>query len=91
MNGIAGILASRGYAPNGQLYSLQNVNVNSNWITQSTGIAVEGSGFDNSVYTSWNNHFQYNTFTLANPSGDYICWLNEPMTFSAWGSVLSDS
>jgi hypothetical protein len=93
MNGIAGILVSRGNAPNGQPYTLQNVNVNSNWITQSTGIAagicIEGTGYNNSVYTSWNNQFQYNTFNLANPNGLYIYWLNEPMTFAAWWAYLS--
>jgi hypothetical protein len=93
MNGIVGILANRGNAPNGQPYSLQNVNVNSNRITQNTGfaagIAVEGSGFDNSVYTSWNNQFQFNTFILANPTGVCIYWMNQPMTFSAWGLILS--
>ncbi len=93
MNGIVGILANRGDGPNGQPYLLQNVNVNSNHITQNTGfavgIAVEGSGFDNSVYTSWNNEFQSNTFTLTNPTGDYIYWMNEPMTLAAWGQLLS--
>lgn len=93
MDGIGGILSSRGDGPNGQPYTLQNVNVNSNWITQNTGMAtgivVEGSGYDNSVYTSWNNHFQYNTFTLANPSAAYFYWMGEPLTFSAWGAMLA--
>lgn len=92
MNGIAGILSSRGNGPNGQPYTLQNVNVNSNVITQNTGIAagicIEGSGFDNSVYTSWNNQFQYNTFILGNQSGDYFYWLNEPMTLLQWAAAL---
>jgi hypothetical protein len=93
MNGIGGILSRRGNAPDGQPYLLQNVNVNSNTITQATGwatgIVIEGSGFDNSVYTSWNNHFQYNTFDLANPNYDYIYWMNQLLTFSEWAAVLS--
>jgi len=93
MDGIGGILQNRGNGPNGQPYTLQNVNVNSNWITQNTGMAtgivVEGTGFDNSVYTSWNNQFQYNTFNLANPAGAYFAWMGQPMTFSAWGTVLT--
>ena len=93
MNGIGGILANRGNGPNGQPYLLQNVDVNSNTITQSSGLAagivVEGTGFDNSVYTSWNNHFQYNTFILANPSGDYFFWMGVAVSLSAWGSVLA--
>jgi len=93
MNGIVGILANRGNAPNGQPYTLQNVDVQNNTITQSTGtaagIAVEGTGFDNSVYTNWNNQFQQNTFNLANPSYDYFWWLGEPMTYSAWTNALA--
>jgi len=89
MNGIGGILANRGNAPNGQPYSLQNDEVNNNTITQDTGMAagiVEESGFENSVYTSWNNHFLSNTFILANPAGDYFYWLGQPMTLASWDS-----
>lgn len=93
MDGIGGILQSRGNGPNGQPYTLQNVNVNSNWITQASGLAagivVEGTGFDNSVYTSWNNQFQYNTFNLANPSAPSFAWMGQQLTFSAWGTVLT--
>ena len=92
MNGIAGILSNRGNGPNGQPYTLQNVNVNSNWITQGTGIAagicIEGTGFDNSVYTSWNNQFQYNTWNLSSPGGAYFYWMNAPMTMGQWGAAL---
>lgn len=95
MNGIAGLLANRGSGPNGQPYLLQNVNVNSNWITQGSGIAagigIEGTGFDNSVYTSWGNQFQYNTFYLGNPNGDYFYWMGYAMSLSAWGTVLTAS
>jgi parallel beta-helix repeat protein len=90
MNGIAGILASRGDAPNGQPYTLQNVDVNSNTITQSTGIAlgiaIEGSGFTNAVYTSWNNTFWPNTLYLSNPSGDYFYWMGGPITLAQFES-----
>lgn len=93
VNGIGGLLQNRGYGPNNQQYVLQNVDVNSNIITQQTGIAlgiaIESAIFDNSVYTSWNNQFQYNTLNLANPSGAYIFWLNQPMTVAAWAAVLA--
>ena len=88
MNGIGEILSSRGNAPNGQPYSLQNVTVTGNTIYQNTGMAagivVEGSGFNNSVYTSWNNTFQGNTYNLANPSGNYFYWLGQTMTLAAF-------
>lgn len=93
MNGIVGILSNRGNAPNGQPYTFQNVNVNSNSIYQATGtaagITIEGTGYDNSVYTSWSNQFQYNNFFLLTSSYNYIWWLGHSMTFSAWSSVLS--
>jgi hypothetical protein len=92
MSGIVGYLAHRGNAPNGQPYLLQNVDVNSNYITQGSGtaagIVVIGTGFDNSVYTSWNNQFRYNTFDLEIPSTQSIWWMNQPMTFAAWSAML---
>jgi hypothetical protein len=93
MNGIVGILANRGSAPNGQPYTFKNVNVNGNTIYQATGtatgITIEGTGYDNSVYTSWNNQFRNNNFTLSTSSYKYIWWLGHPMTFSDWISALS--
>ncbi len=93
MNGIVGLLASRGNAPNGQPYLLQNVNVNSNWITQSTGVAagiyIENGNFDNSVYTSWNNTMRYNNFYLSNPNGNYFCWLGQYLTLNGFGTLLA--
>lgn len=78
------ILANRGLGPNGQPYLVQNLDVHDNTITQVTGTAagiVKTSGFDNSVYTSWNNHFQDNRFILTYPATyDYFFWLGEPMT-----------
>jgi parallel beta-helix repeat protein len=88
MNGIGGIMDSRGNNPNGQPYLLQDLNVINNSITQTTGYAagiVVGGGYDNSVYTSWNNHFQNNTFNLAQPATyGYFFWLNQPWTLATW-------
>ena len=87
MNGIGGILSNHGNAPNGQPYLLQDVNVNGNTITQATGMAagiVEGTGFDNSVYTIWNNQFAPNTFQLTNPTEEYFFWMGQPTTLSGW-------
>lgn len=88
MNGIGGIMNSRGNNPNGQPYLLQDLNVNNNIITQTTGFAagiVVGGGYDNSVYTSWNNHIQNNTFNLAQPATyDYFFWLSQPWTLATW-------
>ncbi len=92
MDGIGGILSSRGDGPDGQPYTLQNVNVNSNWVTQYTGyaagIVIEGSGYDNSVYTSWNNQFQSNTWYLGNQNGAYFYWMGYPMTLAQYGATL---
>jgi parallel beta-helix repeat protein len=87
VNGIAGLLASRGNAPNGQPYLLQNINVNNNTITQSTGTAagiVEQSTFDSSVYTTWNNVFHANTFKLTDQAGQYFVWMGVHLTLAGW-------
>ena len=84
---------NRGNNPNGQPYLLQDLNVINNTITQTTGYAagiVVGGGYDNSVYTSWNNHFQNNTFNLAQPATyDYFFWLNQPWTLATWNNYVS--
>lgn len=86
-------MTNRGNNPNAEPYLLQNLNVNNNSITQTTGTAagiVLGGGLDNSVYTSWNNHFQNNTFVLANPATyDYFFWLNQPWTLAMWDEYSS--
>lgn len=90
MNGIGGIMDNRGDNPEGQPYLLQNLSVNNNTITQTTGYAagiVVGGGYGNAVYTSWGNLFQDNTFNLAQPATyDYFFWLNEPMTLAMWNA-----
>jgi hypothetical protein len=93
MDGIGGIMTNRGNNPSGQPYLLQNLNVINNTITQTTGTAagiVVGGGYDNSVYTSWNNHFQNNTFNLSQPATyDYFFWLNQPWTLATWNNYAS--
>ncbi len=92
MDGIGGVLANRGNDPSGQPYLLENVSVFNNTITQGSGIAagivVEGNGFDNSVYTSWNNLFQSNNYVLANPAGNYFYWLGGPKTLNLFNAIL---
>ncbi|MGO8814046.1 MAG: right-handed parallel beta-helix repeat-containing protein [Terriglobia bacterium] len=84
MNGIVGLIQSRGDAPNGQPYELENMSVDSNTVTQSNGaaagIAIDGSGPTNAVYTSMNNTFQGNTFNLG--TGGYLYWMGGPTTLS---------
>jgi len=88
MNGITARYDSRGDGPDGLPYILQNLNVHDNAITQTTGMAcalVKGASFDNSVYTSYNNHFQNNTFYLAYPlTYKYFFWMGEAWTEALW-------
>lgn len=88
MNGIVGLIESRGEGPNGQPYELQNVSVEGNTITQATGtaagIAIDGSGVGNAVYTSMNNIFLDNTYRLGVAGGDYLYWMGEPMTLTSF-------
>jgi hypothetical protein len=87
VNGIAGIQSERGNAPDGTPYTLKNLNVHDNTVTQQANYAagiVKSAVFDNSVYTSWNNHFQNNTFILSVSTGKYFYWLGEPWTYDQW-------
>jgi len=88
MNGIIGLISSRGDAPNGQPYALENVSVEGNTITQPSGIAagigIDGGGISNAVYTSLNNIFLNNTYNVPSPTGDYWYWRGGPTTLDSF-------
>jgi hypothetical protein len=103
-NGIGGVLVSRGnsnHAPNtGQPYLLKNLDVHDNifsGITYEAAGVIRTSDFDESVYTSWNNHFTNNTYSLADLSGLYFVWLDSsgkntyaPHTWVQWQGFGND-
>jgi len=88
MNGIGGTQADRGVdSKTGLPYTLKNLYVHNNTITQQTGFAagiVKSSKLDNSVFTSWNNRFINNTYHLGSKAGKFFEWLNSPQTLAAW-------
>jgi len=87
MNGITLRYDSRGKGPNGLPYVLQNVDVHNNTITQTTGMAC--ALVKAAVYTSFDNHFQDNTFHLASSTYKYFYWLAEPWTLAQWNQYAS--
>ncbi len=94
MDGIGGTQAERGTDPKtGKVYTLQNLDVHDNIITQQTGYAagiVKASAFDDSVYTSWGNHFQNNTFHLSDSSYPFFSWLDQDWTEAQWMEYSSE-
>jgi Right handed beta helix region len=90
MNGIVGLQPNR-TSVNGNPYSLRNLSVHDNVITQKAGVAagiLASKAFGNSVYTSCGNRFANNTFHLANASGRYFRWMDAPETLAAWRSQV---
>ena len=86
MNGIGGIQTDRGTGTYGP-YLIQNLNVYGNTITQVNGTAegiVKSSDYDDSIYTSWNNHFQNDTYYLSYPNNNYFYWLDAYHTLAWW-------
>lgn len=86
MNGIGGIQADRGTGAYGP-YLIQNLSVHDNTVYQVNGTAegiVKVSSYDNSVYTSWNNHFQSDTYHLRYPANNYFYWLDAYCTLAWW-------
>jgi hypothetical protein len=62
-------------------------------ITQQMNYAagvVKASDFDGSVFTSWGNHFQNNTYYLSDPSHPYFLWLDEKWTLDQWDLYSSE-
>ncbi len=93
MDGIGGIQAVRGNAPDGTPYTLMNVYVHDNVVTQQVNYAegiVKDSSFDDSVFTSWGNHFQNDTFYLSNLSQPYFLWLDQKWTLAQWTLYASE-
>ena len=88
MAGIGGMQGDRG--PN---YMLQNFYVHDNTITQGSGTAagiVKSSVWDNSVFSSWNNRFQNNTYVLSNSTVNAYTWVNGDANKSAWVGYGND-
>lgn len=51
---------------------------------------VKASTYDDSVYTSWGNHFQSNTFNLSDLSHPYFDWLGQLWTYAQWQEYASE-
>ena len=87
MNAIGGVQQDRGTGAYGP-YLIQNLSVHNNTIYQVYGRAegiVKSSVYDNSVYTSWNNHFQDDTYDLSYPTTrNYFYWLDAYHTLAWW-------
>lgn len=94
LNGIGGTQTDRGVdSKTGLPYALKNLYVHNNTISQQTGIAagiVVGSAFDNSVYTSWGNHFTDNTYNLSDSNYSYFYWLDQKWTLAQWQTYTSE-
>ncbi len=92
MNGIGGIETPRGVGPDGQPYRIYGLDDHDNTITQTANFAsgiVRSSTLDNSVYSSWDNHFQNDTYNLSDLSHAYFFWLNEAWTLATWNKYIS--
>jgi Right handed beta helix region/Abnormal spindle-like microcephaly-assoc'd, ASPM-SPD-2-Hydin len=91
-NGIAAVLDVRGNSTHGphtgQAYLLQNLDVHDNTfsaIANSAAGILKAVSYDNSVYTSWNNHFTGDTYELSDMNGLYFTWM-DPSGKNAYAS-----
>jgi Right handed beta helix region len=86
-NGIIGYEETR--SNDAGSYNLTNFSVHNNTITQSTGIAagiISGSSptFYPAVYTTWNNHFDNNTYCLESSTTSFYDWQLKSMAKATW-------
>jgi hypothetical protein len=89
MNGITAVQSNRGSSKrSGKPYLVQNFYVHDNTVTQTkgsaAGIAKDSTYFDDSIFTSWNNRFQNNTYRLAEPNGQFYAWDGGTVTRTEW-------
>ena len=87
-NGIVGQQTNRG-----SNYLIQNLNVHDNVITEASGTAtgiVAQSQFVPSIFTTWNNQFDHNTYHVPTLSGNYFTWGGSYLNWSYWQSSSND-
>jgi len=86
VNGIGAIHGDRGAD-----FLVKGLNVHDNTIVQNGGTAagIIKTGSDDSIFSSWNNHFQHNTYTLTN--GANYNWMNGDKTKSEWVAYGNDT
>lgn len=71
---------------------VQNVIVENNYITMSQGAVGElQDGTNNSIFTSWNNHWLNNHYCVVSAvhpddgyMNDWFAWMNQNLSWSAW-------
>jgi Right handed beta helix region len=94
MNGIAAVQSNRGSSRrSGRPYTVRNLFVHDNTIIQTTGIAaglIRSDNYDDSIFTSWNNRFENNTYNLADPTGKYYQWMNAGRSKEEWQGFGND-
>lgn len=85
MNGIGGLQANRGS------HYIQNLSVHDNTVTQTSGTAGGiVSEIGTAVFTSWNNHWTHNTYSLgSNPYG--YQWMNSNINKTQWKKYGNDT
>ncbi|GEM_PF-2349992 len=86
-DGIAGIQQSRGSGRYGP-YEISNLYVHDNDVTMTEGHTgfVQDIG-DNSYFTSRNNRFSNNQFTLVGGDGRNFSWMNSSHTLAEWNNL----
>jgi hypothetical protein len=94
MNGIAAVQGNRGSSHrSGRPYLVQHLYVHDNTIIQSAGTAagmVKDEHFQDSVFQSWGNRFEGNTYEIADVKGKYYQWTNAPRTREEWQALGND-
>ena len=88
-NAIVALQTDRGSTS----YEVRNLWVHNNVIYQAAGTAVgivSQSEFEPMIFTSWNNHFNYNTHHLISLSGAFFAWQQQIMSFGSWRKYGND-
>jgi hypothetical protein len=91
MNGIAGYQLVR--VDSLGTHILQNLSVHNNVITQQAGAAggvlvyQKDPSYYPMVFTTWNNHFDDNTYCLSTPTASHFDWQLTTVSFADWQQV----
>jgi hypothetical protein len=88
MNGIVAVQ----YSDSSSSYVVQNFYVHDNVVTQEVGIAAGISSLvgNNDIYSSLNNRFESNSYTLPSTSALAFYWMNKKIDEKSWNNYNQD-
>jgi hypothetical protein len=90
LNGIGAIQINRGYSADGTFHQLRDLSVHGNHVIQLSNSAAGIVSDDPAAFTSFNNRFFQNHYSVWDLNAPFLGWLNRNLTILQWQSYGLD-